>query len=78
VHHGVDAVRAHHLDEAGRVADVSLLERRAGTLRRFAVSGCQVVVDDDVFPSLAERLDGVAADVTGAARDEHAHRRPIE
>ena len=59
---------AHRVD----VADVAFDQRR--TECRLAMSGRQVVVDDDPVPSLAEGLGGVAADVARAAGNQDGGR----
>jgi hypothetical protein len=78
VHDRVHAVRADDLGEPRGVGDGAVLERRARRLRGAAVPRAQVVVDDNVGARRPQRLHGMAADVTGPARDEDAHRRPIE
>ena len=45
--------------------------RSAGTAARWPAD--EVVEDRDVVPAGEEQLDGVAADVAGAAGDENAH-----
>ena len=68
--------------DARGVADVAVDQRRRHRRLRgrgFAVPGREVVVDHDPVAGVPERLDGVAADVAGAAGDQdRAHGRPIE
>ena len=59
--------------------DRSVPEPAANAVDGLGMAGRQVVVDDDVVAGGGQRLDGVAADVAGAARHEHdAHGRPID
>ena len=51
------------------VRDVAFDE--IAVLRRLAMPGGEIVVHDDAIPGPRERLRGVAADVAGAAGDEH-------
>jgi hypothetical protein len=72
VHDGGGAALAQRGAHGGHVPDIAFDERRAE--RRVAVSGRQVVVDDDAVPGLAEGLRRMAADVAGAAGDEYRRR----
>ena len=48
-------------------------------MHRLAVAGAEVVVHDHLVAGAAKRLGRVAADVAGAAGDQHARRqRPME
>src|SRR5690606_18874264 len=81
VHHGVDVVLAERVPEPFDVVDLTLDEgiREA---RRLAVSGREVVVDDDGKARLFQGLDRMAADVPGATGNQNAAHdcdgRPIE
>ena len=70
---GEDLVRPQRVAHRGQIGDIAHFER--AELRRGAVAGNQVVEDDDAMPGALQRLRGMAADVAGAARDEH--RPPV-
>ena len=53
---------------------IVLLCDQLAELRRGAVPGNQVVEDDDAVAGALQPLGRVAADVTGAAGDEHGAR----
>ena len=71
-----------HLPDTRSIADVALDKLGCATARPdrgFPVAGRQIVIDHDLVAGLPQRLDGMAADIPGAARDEdRAHGRPIE
>ena len=54
--------------DLGQVADDEPLGRH-----RLAMPQRQVVVDPDVMAARQEQLDGMTADVAGAAGDENSH-----
>ena len=64
--------RAKRLAHGAHVGDVALDE--LAVLDRVAMAGDQVVEDDDAVAGALQRLGGVAADVAGAAGDEHRAR----
>jgi len=78
VHDRVDAVLGDRRAHGGRVVHAGAHERQAA--RGLDVAGREVVEHDHVVPGGGERLGGMAADVAGAARDEHARHAylPIE
>ena len=82
MHDRLDLVLLHHPLDSRGVADVAHHQRAGvagGERRRLAMPGREVVVDHDPVAGLHQRLDGVAADVAGAAGHQHrAHGRPIE
>ena len=82
MHHGVHVVVPEGAAQPLGVVDVAL-DEGVGEPRRFAVAGREVVVDHDALAGLAQRLDGVAADVARPAGDENARHharagRPID
>jgi hypothetical protein len=71
VDHRFDPVDDEQVVEVIDVAEVA--QDQAFGRHGLVVAGRQVVEDRDVVPASEELLDGVAADVSSAARDENPH-----
>ncbi len=69
MHDGHGPVTTHHLDQPFAVADVALFERPEPD--HLAMAEAQIVVGDRLVARLGQGLAGVAADVAGAAGDQH-------
>ncbi len=80
MHHRVDLVRGNHVAEPGGIVNVAV-DNRTGLGHGIAMAGREIVVNDDPLTARGERLDGMAADVSGSAGDEDprlVHGRPME
>ena len=72
VHDREDVVAAQRAPHGRHIRDVAL--DQLAILDGLAVTGDEVVEDDDAMTGLMQRLGGMAADVAGAAGDENAPR----
>jgi hypothetical protein len=72
MHDRLNAVSADGLPDCCCVQDVTLHE--VAVAHGGAVPRAEVVEDDRLVAAHSERLAGVAADIPGAARHEHAAR----
>src|SRR5439155_4629910 len=68
VHHREDAVMPQRVADRRAIGDVTRDER--SVLHRFAMTGDEVVEDDDRVAGAVQRLRRMAADVAGAAGHE--------
>lgn len=76
MHDCADAVFGDQAHDDQRIGNIAKHEARA----RIDIgphAGREVVEHDDLLARVAERKYHMAADITGAARDQNCHRRPV-
>jgi len=76
MHDRADAVFGNQARHEHRVGDIAEDELRAG-IDIGAHAGRKIVEHDDCLAGIAERQHHMAADITGAARNQNRHRSSV-